>query len=483
MHDLIQSQQRLLKMTLRTDIHPPSWQPPTWLTLECFAANCVEAEHRQGCLRHVAHRMAEWTASGQGPPAASSQVGSPAASSQVRLDQVGIVMATVEELKSPELMSDLRIGLFVSVLGLHNKEPEYPPGGVRRKFPILWHNGRQEALLKVLPDIVATLVSGKNVAVHCLNSFHRGPIAVAAILKALFGFKPRRTLKYISTQRKVFGPYCTDEVIDRDLGSAIRWAETLEIYAPVAQVALRPAAAASSHAAAAASSSAPAASSQGAKDRPFSVWTTPHQHATLKQKDEMLRKDKGHYLYRAMALDGHDLTTPHPASSQGLEGFGLVEAIIKAVAEGSKYRSPFMHFSWDFVQARHWYMRARTLRGEQNNYMMRVKVSELQKLASEEKARRDADLQRSASSQDRSASSQDNDPCAILGQMLDLSTPKSARVAFGKYGSSDYVVERAHKLSIAHNHLEVLVPWRGCLPKGLFELIDCDSGLPVTVTV
>ena len=117
-------------------------------------------------------------------------------------------------------------------------------------------------------------------------------------------------------------------------------------------------------------------------------------------------------------------------------------------------------------------MRGRVRRGEQQNCMMRVKVSELEKFAAKEAGGRGA-------SRKRSASSQDDEVRANLGQMIDLSTPESARRFFGKHASSEFVAGRVQMLSIAHGHKEVLVPWRGCIPAELFEMIDSDSGLAV----
>ena len=87
-----------------------------------------------------------------------------------------------------------------------------------------------------------------------------------------------------------------------------------------------------------------------------------------------------------MTADGSELAGPHAASSQDLADWELVEALFKAVEKGSSVQSPFLHFSWDFVEARHWHMRGIMMRGEQTGWMARVAVSELEQVAKAEQA-------------------------------------------------------------------------------------------------
>ena len=87
-----------------------------------------------------------------------------------------------------------------------------------------------------------------------------------------------------------------------------------------------------------------------------------------------------------------------------------------------------------------------------------------------------------ASSQDsvmvKLASSQEC-PCVVLGQILDLSTARGQHEAFGKLSYDPMVTDHVAKLGICRNHKEVLVPFRGCLPPWLFEVINPDTGLVV----
>ena len=79
------------------------------------------------------------------------------------------------------------------------------------------------------------------------------------------------------------------------------------------------------------------------------------------------------------------------------------------------------------------------------------------------------------------ALSQDNpeEPRAVLGQILDLSTSACQRRTFGRYAQDPRIGDRIESLAISASHKEVLVPWRGELPRWLFERIDVNTGLLV----
>ena len=309
----------------------------------------------------------------------------------------------------------------------------------------MYQNKRTRLLGECLPHIASALSQGTNVAVHCCNSFHRGPVGLVAILKALFGFEPRQALRHIGRSRHIYAPYyrSDDKEIPHDLGRAVAWAKGLSLWDPPKPKA-RPIAAPGG-----------ASSSQ---DGPPSV--------SLAEADRKLVEDRGDFLYRAMAQDRSDLTTPDPAWSQGLRGTALVKAIFDAVKKGSTQRSPFLHFSWDFVQARNWWMRGRHDRGEQHGYMARVSVKALRKLALE------AD-----SSQGGAALSQGDELVATTGKLIDLSDGRTFSRTFGKFYLDDEVQERLPILSICVSHKEVLVPFRGTIPEDIFELINEDTGL------
>ena len=352
-------------------------------------------------------------------------------------------------------MDSYGIGLFVSVLGQRSPPVTYPAGAEQAGFAVNWQNGRHQQLMEALPRIVSALLRGDRVALHCLNSYHRAPLGLAAVLKSLFGFEPRHFLRFLATKRRIHKPYGTHDPIGKDIGDTIRWIQGLRCWYPRRSSAVndgRREAACSRPG----SSCDPVPPGLGAD-------LSPADRSRL--ADEQLEKDRGQYLYRAMRPDGQDLSCPHPASSQGLRGLEFCVAAIKAVETGSRVPSPFLHFSWDFVQARWWHTRGKADRGEKNGYVARVKVSDLEALA--------------ASSQGALSSPRSGEPVAVLGEIIDLSQPRKAHAAFGSFRLTNEVSDLSEELSLAFTHSEVLVPWRGKLPSDLFEPVDLDTGMGV----
>jgi hypothetical protein len=128
---------------------------------------------------------------------------------------------------------------------------------------------------------------------------------------------------------------------------------------------------------------------------------------SLAEAEKQLRKDMGSYLYCAMRADGTDLQVLD--SPMQMSGFPLVSAIFDSIDRGSTFRSPFLHFSKDFVQARHWFMRGQRSRGEVDGYICRVSIADLVEFGRS---------QVSASSQE---------VVATPGTITDVSNPKAAQ--------------------------------------------------------
>jgi hypothetical protein len=178
---------------------------------------------------------------------------------------------------------------------------------------------------------------------------------------------------------------------------------------------------------------------------------------SLAEADKQLRKDMGSFLYRAMRADGTDLQVLD--SPMQMSGFPLVKAMFDAVDRGSTFRSPFLHFSKDFVQARHWYMRGKMARNEGDGYICRVSIADLVQFGLTQPPAPSQDVQ------------------ARPGTIIDLSTPKAAQQFLGLWQNSDFVHDRVVQLGIAHRQQEVLVAFRGRLPVSLFEVVSSDTGL------
>ena len=214
------------------------------------------------------------------------------------------------------------VGLMVSALGQRSPSVTYPLGGREGIFLSAVGEWARAAVGARFASHCLGLEPRKNVAAHCLNSFHRGPVALAAILKRLFGFQPRRVLQLPARRRSMWFFYRNDrDGILGNLGQAVEWADGLSLWQPLS----RPP-----------PPTRPSAPSQGqassSRDVPF---------RSLQEAGQLLKVDEGKFLYRAMLPDKSDLATPHPASRQDLRGAEIVNAIFDAVVVGSTVRSPF----------------------------------------------------------------------------------------------------------------------------------------------
>jgi len=125
--------------------------------------------------------------------------------------------------------------------------------------------------------------------------------------------------------------------------------------------------------------------------------------------------------------------------------------VLSAAETGSKTPSPSLHFSWKFEEARHWWCKGRSLRGEVGNLMCRVDTTALSQAAGL------------------------HSPLDILSY-VDLSTHKAAQAYIAPYASADGVQQRLSAVAHANAVFKVLLAWRGTVPKALFEVIDCDTG-------
>lgn len=172
--------------------------------------------------------------------------------------------------------------------------------------------------------------------------------------------------------------------------------------------------------------------------------------------------DKQKYLYRAMTASLSEFLAP--GFEPNVKGGKLAEEMLHAVARGSSYTSPFLHFSWDFHEARKWWTKGRQLRRETSNLICQVEVAKLHELASSIDP----------------ASSQEHVPRLgdglRPGQMLDLSSQASTQKFLTEEFITSRVEDQLSALGHAHTVKEVLVAWRGMVDAALFEVVDPDSG-------
>ena len=207
-----------------------SQQDPTFLSIADIARGTSED------VEEAADRLGCFSASSQVSAAASSQVRpklTPNIDTQVETQ--GFILADFCQVCEQSFYDLYGVGLVVCVLGMHSPKPEYPRGVHVVDCPIQWENGRSRQFARILPTIVTALSQGKNITVHCIESYHRGPMGLAAICKALFGFPVRSVLELIAGWRKVHPPYASITTglgasLGSSLCSALIWAEDLELW-------------------------------------------------------------------------------------------------------------------------------------------------------------------------------------------------------------------------------------------------------------
>ena len=279
--------------------------------------------------------------------------------------------------------------------------------------PIAFANGRDSALHEALPKIFETLAEGKNVVVHCNQSFHRGPVLLVAILSRMFGWKGKYIMKLIGKHRTIYFQhlqYLEDEdrpITHYGLWQNLRWAMNLTQWqVPTAQIVDRR----------------PAASQK--------------RHGI---EDEVAKFERpGHrYFYRCMRQDLSDLEQQTP--NFPTDGADFFIGALQAIQTGSNRTSPFLHCSWSYLNARKWWIWGRERRGERNNYIVRIDTMNLQE-----------------------------------DQIFDVSNRQRQQRLVSQYGMQDddrfedYLDVLAH----AEADNEVLLKWRGCIPFSIMEVMD-----------
>lgn len=81
------------------------------------------------------------------------------------------------------------------------------------------------------------------------------------------------------------------------------------------------------------------------------------------------RAEPHRYLFRAMRSDLYEFLDMGPPA---LRGGRLAGAALEAVDRGSHFRSPWLHASWSFLEARNWMQMGVRVRGEIGTILVRV---------------------------------------------------------------------------------------------------------------
>ena len=395
-----------------------------------------------------------------------------------------IALARRGEVESQDWCATNNVVLFVRCTGNHGERFQYPDAlaNMSRSLPVYYAAGRTALLEELLWSFLWALSQGKCIAIHCNESFHRGPLGLMAILKKLLGFEPSEVRELVLRTRTIYECYETETTLmgDYKINTAYWWAKSLPLWQPdemlpggrlAPESKARPKPSASNQ-----GSSRPSAWSQGpgaAAVPPSGAsssggqWVPAATPGNVRSQQARARAAgpkklpkpnfQGEYLYRAMTRDLSEFVVPASASSQdgnppNLSGRDLAFTCLRAIEIGSHEASPFLHFSWNFPQARHWWVKGRSYRNEKDSLMCRVPVAALRRLESLEEV-------------------------PPIGGYFDFSFMASSQALTTPYVHDLEVEKRLQYCGHAHQVKEVLVCWRGFVPRDLFEVIHPDTGL------
>ena len=425
-------------------ISPPRSQPCTRVSLRELA-ECGEQASSQVVLDSMVARLLA-AAPGLTPK-------------DLDLEKAALMVCDRVQICSLSFLQEKNVGMIVNMCGHHSSKFGYPPSFAKKaaSFAVNWVNGRYSQLLSLLPGAAETLASSQTIAIHCNHGFHRGPLGFAALAKMMFGIDPLASLSVLGSSRAIWHEYVDGAPStnnDGVLWQNVMWLRGLAMYEP------RPSRPVPVFGGPAPAVRPPPASSQAASSSGRAA--APEQVPKLLKAARGKKVDKQKYLYRAMTASLSEFLAP--GFEPNFKGGQLAEAMLDAVARGSSYTSPFLHFSLDFHEARKWWTKGRQLRGETSNLICQVEVAKLHELASSSDP----------------ASSQDHVPRLIdglrPGQMLDLSSNESTKKFLTNAFITPQVEDQLSALGHAHQVKEVLVAWRGMVDAGLFEVVDPNSG-------
>ena len=185
----------------------------------------------------------------------------------------------------------------------------------------------------------------------------------------------------------------------------------------------------------------------------------PPKYWPLKEKAKGKGQQPLEYVYRTMRARLDDLyeteTVVHPATKLDTEDDAMREHVVRAICEGSRTRSPFLHASTSIDGARRYKMMGESSRGETDNIFVRIHVGRL---------RETGELGE--------------------GDVIDMSSTVAFKKFFQKKpdGYGEYVKNNfAHAHCLATGSKELLVKWRGRVPWDAFEVVDEYDGSPISM--
>ena len=342
-------------------------------------------------------------------------------------DSAEFVLADRDQVENPQWCRQQDPKVVVSCVG-HRTLPYsygFEPSVTKAEVAVCHHGTRDATLNLCIHDIVAALSQGRSVVVHCNQSFHRGPCGLIAILKVIFDIPAHCSKSMIVALRTVWNGYMGEMRRGGDsLVLAYHWAAKLRMWNPP-----------------------PKRQARG-------QWGTPSLLTRAQAFEARLAADEEKYFYRAMTADLVEFDARVPASSQAKHGMQLAHSVLEAISKGSHFVSPFLHFSRKFMQAQQWKRWGESFRGEEDTLMCRIPKSALSQVHNLDNPLR-------------------------IGEFLDMSDQSTSTPLIAPYHLADKT-DRIERLlgAVGHGHTvkEVLVAWRGSVPRSLFQVVHGGTG-------
>ena len=249
----------------------------------------------------------------------------------VRMEEIGFVLANKDQVEDPGF--EPSVSLFCNATGKNTGDFRYGKGRQMVRVSVMHQGSRDASLAAALPAVMKALSQGNRVCVHCRHSFHRGPVLHAALCRALFGISATSAMETLGEKRSIWWENLCGRYTGSELSHALQWAGRLKCWLPVV-----------------ASSQAGAAGSR------------PQAKAKLMPASKVLGQgvassQEPRYVYRAMTRDLSEINDRALPTWRGEE---LAYEMLRAVDQGSRYESAWLHCSWQFAQARIWRERGRT---------------------------------------------------------------------------------------------------------------------------
>ena len=350
----------------------------------------------------------------------------------IRMNEVGFMLASKWQLEDPGF--EPRAGLFVNVTGSKSDGECKYNGKQMVRVAVLHAACRDGSLRSAVPRVMEAFSQGKRVCVHSRHGFHRAPVVFAAVCRAMFGISTQASMEVLSETRFIWWEHVCGRNTGSELSNALQWAEGLHCWLPEA----------------APSQGGVAASSQGGAAGQALASTVKGKKGAPARR----------YVYRAMTKDLLEFDSQPVPQWRGEE---LAYEILRAVETGwnGADKTAWLHCSWLWSQARLWREWGRKKLGHLDSVICRIDIIAVEEWAC---------------SQDPLAGHIDLERGMLVGQFFDMSTAQSM-AHLQMYEGSGRVDNLFGALKRSKASREVLLCWRGHVPRRFFEIVDEVRGI------